>query len=69
VLNIDQNTTIDIAAVKEDIIIELRHDILEWEEFRLPLPGTTDVIGLAIESAFPSDFPDGGDPRVYQSLP
>ncbi|WPU99202.1 Error-prone repair protein ImuA [Mucilaginibacter sp. cycad4] len=50
-----------MTAAKEDIINQLRQDILQWEGFRPPQPGSTGSIGLGpVENAFPHGvFPTG----------
>jgi protein ImuA len=50
-----------MTSEKEDIISKLRQDILQWEGFQPPQPGTTGDIGLGeVEKAFPNGiFPTG----------
>jgi len=50
-----------MSDAKEDIISQLRQDILRWEGFRPPAPGEAGSFGLGpVETAFPNGvFPTG----------
>src|ERR1700754_1208903 len=45
-----------MSATKEEIISKLRQDMIRWEGFRPPVPGSDNDLGLGLLAA---SFPDG----------
>jgi protein ImuA len=60
-----------MAAAKEEIITKLRQDMVRWEGFRAPGPGTGNDLGLGpVAAAFPDGvFPTGAIHEFISSSP
>jgi len=56
---------------KQDIIADLRRDLIAWEGFRPPQPGAAGRVGLgSLEEAFPNQvFPTGTIHEFISSSP
>jgi protein ImuA len=60
-----------MAATKEEIINKLRQDMIRWEGFRAPQPGTSNDLGLGpLAMAFPDGiFPTGAIHEFISNSP
>ncbi|RFZ90070.1 Error-prone repair protein ImuA [Mucilaginibacter conchicola] len=60
-----------MLATKEDIISKLRQDMIRWEGFRPPVPGTSGDLGLGVlAKSFPNGvFPTGAVHEFISSSP